>query len=188
MEKEKVEFVGDVDIDTLPIVKQEYNKAIVCKCKPTYNYRSIEFEYVLTPENRGDMYRLYKDFLFFLQATAPEQDTKGRAPKKSKVKEKLATEKQREVMKKYFIPFDDETTLKEAQEKIQQALDVKKRHPGCVAVHVFNYDDEFNAYVDELDCVIPNGEYEVDPGDENFFTIYIPIERYKELKEDLPED
>ena len=126
MKEKKVEFVDDVDLEELEEVEDNY--PILCRCKPTYNFQSIEFDFMLTKDNRGDMYKLYKDLLFFLQTNAPEQDTCiRRAPKKKeKPKEPLASEKQKAIMDKYGIEYDDNTTQKEAYNLIKNSLDASK--------------------------------------------------------------
>lgn len=88
------------------------------KCKPTYQYQSVEFDYnVNSPADLPDMFRLYLEVLKGLMQIAPIQDQKGQP------KENLATPKQKEIMDRFGIKYSATTTAKEAQELIKKSIE-----------------------------------------------------------------
>lgn len=90
------------------------------KCKPTYQFQSIEFDYpVNTQDDLPDMFSLYEKVLKGLMEIAPIQDQK-QAPRPV---EPLATDRQKEIMKRFGIKFSAQTTAKEAQKLIQQSIE-----------------------------------------------------------------
>lgn len=90
----------------------------IFKCKPTYNFQSVEFEFAGTIDNLDEMFELYKAIVNGLMALAPEQPTKvsGPAPE-------LASAKQREIMDKFHIKYKSSITKAEAQELIKKSLE-----------------------------------------------------------------
>ena len=93
---------------------------IVFKCKPCFNFQTIEFEVAAEPKDISKVADLFQSVLSELQRIAPEQE------KKVIVREPLATEKQKQLMKTHDIPFTATTTSKEAQELIQKSIDAAK--------------------------------------------------------------
>ena len=93
---------------------------IVFKCKPTFQFQSIEFDFICESEKDEDeMIALYDRILKKLIQISPEQDGK-RKPSQS---EPLATDGQKDTMKRFNIPFDSTTTRKQAQALIQASID-----------------------------------------------------------------
>lgn len=92
---------------------------LTLKCKPTFNYQSIEYEFEIN--NEYDMDKCLKTYAFLvkeLMKIAPEQEEKGRR-KPAEPKEELATDKQKEILARYGIPYDKTTTKKQAYELIK---------------------------------------------------------------------
>ena len=90
-------------------------KGLVFKCKPCYQFQTIEFDFVTYRfDDLEAMKGLYKKCLEILMEIAPEQQ--------KKVPEALATEKQRQIMKINDIPFTAQTTAKEAQTLIEESI------------------------------------------------------------------
>lgn len=94
------------------------------KCKPTYQFQSIEFEWEIIPEVDEDiqlqaMFKTYEKVLKGLMKISPVQDTK----QVQKPAEPLATDRQKEIMDNYGIKYTATTTQKEAYEKIKKSMD-----------------------------------------------------------------
>lgn len=94
------------------------------KCKPTWQFQSIEFDWEIIPEVDEDsqfqaMFKTYEKVLKGLMKFSPVQDNK----QVQKPAEPLATEKQKEIMRAYGIKFTETTTQKEAYEKIKKSMD-----------------------------------------------------------------
>lgn len=95
-------------------------EGIVYKCKPTYQFQSIEFEIMapLSEEGIKKVAAAYKQVLDELIKISPEQNQKGSVPSKP-----LATDKQKDIMRKFGIPFTDKTTTSDAQALIKESMD-----------------------------------------------------------------
>lgn len=94
------------------------------KCKPTWNFQSIEFEFDIPDNSQSElkmesMFQLYKRCLDGLMSITPEQPEKTREP--------LASDSQKQIMKNYGIEFDKNTTAKQAQELIKQSIEKAKK-------------------------------------------------------------
>ena len=96
------------------------------KCKPTFQFQSIEFDYnvddnsdVVAEQDIKDMLELYAKILKGLMEIAPIQDQK-QAPRPA---EPLATDKQKDIMNRFGIKYTAQTTAKEAQKLIQKSMD-----------------------------------------------------------------
>lgn len=86
------------------------------KCKPTYQFQSIEFDYnVNGKDDLPEMFELYQKILKGLMEIAPIQEKQAPA-------EPLATDKQKAIMDRFGIKYTAKTTSKEAQKLIQQSL------------------------------------------------------------------
>lgn len=93
---------------------------MIMKCKPTYQFQSIEFDYnVNSSADLPDMFKLYDKVLKGLMEIAPVQDTK----QVQKSAEPLATPRQKEIMDNYGIKYTDKTTQKQAYELIKKSMD-----------------------------------------------------------------
>lgn len=93
---------------------------IKCKCKPTYNFQSVEFEWELTDANLPNMLELYNRIVEGLKDIAPEQPDN-----KKQSKGPVATSKQKALLKKLGVKFDDDLTAKEATKLIDQYFEEK---------------------------------------------------------------
>ena len=94
---------------------------MILKCKPVYQFQSIEFDYEITDKrDLPKLFDLYTEVLNGLMLIAPDQK-KDLNQQTVKVV-KLASEKQREIMRKFDIPFTLETTSEEAQKLIQESV------------------------------------------------------------------
>ena len=95
-------------------------KPVVLKCKPTYDFQSIEFEFPCgNQEDVDEALELYSILVNRLIEIAPEQtDSKRIAKKKEEPKEELATKRQKEILDMYGIPYDKGITKKQAWELI----------------------------------------------------------------------
>lgn len=89
---------------------------MIFKCKPCWNFQSVEFEYEGEKEDLPKIMDLYSDVLSRLMLISPEQ-------KKDAPAVKLASDKQKEIMRKFDIPFTIKTTSEEAQKLIQESID-----------------------------------------------------------------
>lgn len=91
------------------------------KCKPTYNFQSIEFEWDLTDDNFPEMLEWYHRIVSGLQDIAPEQpDNKKPASKGPK-----ATASQIALLKKLGVQYDKDITAKEASKLIDKYFEAK---------------------------------------------------------------
>ena len=88
------------------------------KCKPTYNFQSVEFEFFGKVDDIHIMIDIYQAVLNELMRIAPEQPAKTVAP----VAE-LATAKQREILDKFHLKYKSNITKQEAQELIKQSIE-----------------------------------------------------------------
>lgn len=100
--------------DIQPTKEQKY----VFKCKPTYQFQSIEFEVEGTKYDIDTILDLYKRVLDGLIQISPEQEKKV-----SKPVEALATDKQKGIMDRYGIKYGPNTTMSEAQQLIKKSLE-----------------------------------------------------------------
>ena len=99
-------------------------KIIKCKCKPCFNFQSVEFEYeVSTKEDIEDMMAIYKLFLDGLQNIAPVQ-TVAKQPEKQV---ELASEKQVELAKKIGLKLPKDCSKEDAQRLIKEHLEALKK-------------------------------------------------------------
>ena len=107
--------------ETYDEYKELEAQSVICKCKPTYNFQSIEFEWHLTRENYSDMYQLYCDLLQFMIENAPEQMVKNGKPE-PKEPEEPATEKQIALLNKLGVKIPKNLSLKQARILIKENL------------------------------------------------------------------
>ena len=127
MEEEKLSVDELRDRDLFPTdeemedMHEEYlkdiNHLIRFKCKPVFNFQSVEFEYECDLEHIPAMFEVYKAVLNELMTFAPEQNAKASAPVE------LATPKQREIMDKFHLKYKSNITRAEAQELIKKSID-----------------------------------------------------------------
>ena len=111
---EDIEMLSDEELEE--IEPEIQSKTFKVKCKPTYNFQSIEFEWEInSPLDQEYMFEVYKDLLEGLIRIAPNQ------PEKTEEVE-LATEKQLEILKKFKIPHKANVSKEEANKLIQKSL------------------------------------------------------------------
>lgn len=91
------------------------------KLKPVWQFQSIEFEVEATKAELPQVMDLYSEVLSKLMEITPEQK------KEILPTVKLASDKQKETMRKFDIPFTLKTTAEEAQKLIQESVDKLKK-------------------------------------------------------------
>lgn len=92
------------------------------KCKPVYNFQSIEFEMTIDAENAEElklMFEVYKAMLQGLQSIAPEQPALAKAV--SKPSEPMATPKQVNCLVNLGMAKED--ALRLTQKQASQSID-----------------------------------------------------------------
>ena len=128
----------------VPLTEQEFTEmmasepknSITLKCKPVYDYQSIEFEYeIRNGDDIANMFELYSQLLDGLMNVAPEQPDRKRIPaaklKKElkpipEPKEQLATEAQLKILNDFNIPHKRNVTKLEAQKLIRESVERAK--------------------------------------------------------------
>lgn len=89
------------------------------KCKPTFNFQSIEFEW--DTEQDGS----YEEMIAHYNRVV--DDLEKTVTKKQEEKSPLATEAQKKIMKENGIKFSDKTTKDEAHRLIDASIAKAKR-------------------------------------------------------------
>lgn len=91
---------------------------MLMKCKPTYQFQSIEFDYsVNSAADLPDMFKLYEKVLKGLMEIAPIQEKQAQLPK-----DPPATQRQKDIMDLHGIKYKPDCTTKEAQVLIQKSI------------------------------------------------------------------
>lgn len=101
---------------------EDDNQVITFKCKPTYAYQSIEFEYkcrVDCPEDFAKMEALYNTALDLMMRTAPEQPDSKKPVKKGPP----ATKRQLAYLDKLGIHYNKDITASDASKLITKATE-----------------------------------------------------------------
>ena len=99
---------------------------IIIKCKPVYNFQSVEFELPVDLDNLetlDELFDIFDKILTGLQAIAPEQQkVQGVAPKSAKPKEPMSTENQQNYLLGLGVPIEESKrmTKKEASNMIKE--------------------------------------------------------------------
>lgn len=101
---------------------------MIVKCKPVFNFQSVEFEMEVDPTSEdysdqlGVLFDVFNDMLEGLQDVAPEQQkVQSVAPKSAKPSTPLATDGQKRYLRAMGIPFDEDLTKAEADNMIKKA-------------------------------------------------------------------
>ena len=89
-------------------------KLIKFKCKPTYNFQSVEFEIELTDNNLEPMFSLYRRIVEGLIKVSPDQPKNGTTAQP-------ASSKQIEIMDKFHIPYQPGISYEQADAKIKES-------------------------------------------------------------------
>lgn len=101
-------------------------REILIKCKPVYNFQSVEFELPVDLDNLetlDELFDIFDKILTGLQAIAPEQQkVQAVAPKSAKPKEPMSTENQQNYLLGLGVPLEDSKrmTKKEASNMIKE--------------------------------------------------------------------
>ena len=101
-------------------------REILIKCKPVYNFQSVEFELPVDLDNLetlDELFDIFDKILTGLQAIAPEQQkVQGVAPKSAKPKEPMSTENQQNYLLGLGVPIEESKrmTKKEASNMIKE--------------------------------------------------------------------
>lgn len=101
---------------------------MLIKCKPVYNFQSVEFEIDVDiysakyDEQMAMLFSIYTDMLLGLKNVAIEQPALAKpVAVKKEQKEELASDSQKRYLEKLGIPFDDNITKKQAFKMIKDA-------------------------------------------------------------------
>lgn len=114
-ENNQVEIWEDEDYEEY--VPQELpGRRYTFKCKPCYNFQSIEFEYEGTEDDLPHMMELYGTIVQMLQDIAPEQVGSKMPPKEP------ATENQIKLLKKLGVNFSKNLSKDEARKLIAKEM------------------------------------------------------------------
>ena len=101
-------------------------REILIKCKPVYNFQSVEFELPVDLDNLetlDELFDIFDKILTGLQAIAPEQQkVQVVAPKQQKPKEPMSTENQQNYLLGLGVPIEESKrmTKKEASNMIKE--------------------------------------------------------------------
>lgn len=105
--------------------KEPVTKGMIFKCKPTYEFQSVEFEWEASNDEELDaMFNLYSTIVKKLQEIAPEQTPVKF--KTTKPKQKMASEAQLNYMDALGIKHPSNCTLATARRLLSEHLDNKK--------------------------------------------------------------
>lgn len=99
-------------------MNQSEEKVYDFKLKPVWQFQSVEVVVSGTKDDIPAIMDLYSDILSKLMVIAPEQSKAVNQPTV-----KLASDKQKEIMRKFGIEFTAQTTAAEAQALIQQSVE-----------------------------------------------------------------
>lgn len=111
--KEENLFLDDEEMFEKDIPEKQY----VFKCKPCYNFQSVEFEFLGSEYDLAEMMELYGTIVNMLKDIAPEQ-----VGAKMPVKEP-ASDKQVNLLKKLGVQFSKNISKEEARKLIKEAMD-----------------------------------------------------------------
>lgn len=135
MERKKIEILSDdqdgvyaddglyytwqeIELDDNPkfayIKPKPEPRLIKFKCKPTYNFQSIEFEIEVSEDYLEPMFTLYRKVVEGLIKVTPDQPKNG-------VVANPASPKQIEIMDKFRIPYQPGITYDQADAKIKES-------------------------------------------------------------------
>lgn len=118
--KEELMYIDEIEVpfDETELPQIEEEKTINFKCKPCWNFQSIEFEVCSTLE---EAIKLYDQVLKGLMKISPIQD--NQMIKKGKpLPVHPATPKQKEIMEKFGITYDIYTSKEEASKLIDKSM------------------------------------------------------------------
>lgn len=102
---------------------------MLVKCKPVYNFQSVEFEYELDPKNENEiieMFTVYRTILLYMKNVAPEQERINTFSKpKTKPNIKMMSQAQRNWLINLGVEEEDLVglTYEEASNMIKELKD-----------------------------------------------------------------
>lgn len=121
---DEIDEIDDEDLEDLEDLEDSEDNifingcesGIIIHCKPAANFQSVEFDYIVKDGcDYLKMIKLFKMIQSDLSEIGIEQT----------VKEPLASDKQKEIMDKFNIPYTNRTTQKEAQNLIKKSIEGK---------------------------------------------------------------
>lgn len=95
-------------------------KELIIKCKPVYDFQSVEFEYLVdldNPETINDMFTFYDTIIEGLKNVAPSQPNAKQAPKKPPVEK--ATEGQIKCLVGLGLSKEEASNMSKVQASIK---------------------------------------------------------------------
>ena len=116
VEEEEKEMLDDEDDVEDYFEKDIPEKTYTFKCKPCYNFQSVEFEYTGTEYDLVDMMELYGTIVKMLKDIAPEQTVATK-----QVIKDPASEKQLSFLKKLGVKVNRPLSKQEAWNLINEA-------------------------------------------------------------------
>ncbi|MBO7692357.1 MAG: hypothetical protein J6T10_06950 [Methanobrevibacter sp.] len=104
---------------------------MIVKCKPVYNFQSVEFEYELDPKNENEiieMFTVYRNILLYMKNVAPEQEkisTFSKPKPKPKPPVRMMSQAQRNWLINLGVDEEDleDLTYDEASDMIKELKD-----------------------------------------------------------------
>ena len=104
---------------------------MIVKCKPVYNFQSVEFEYELDPKNENEiieMFTVYRNILLYMKNVAPEQEkisTFSKPKPKPKPPVRMMSQAQRNWLINLCVDEEDleDLTYDEASDMIKELKD-----------------------------------------------------------------
>jgi hypothetical protein len=106
--------INNEEPDVAYVLPKPEPKLIKFKCKPTYNFQSIEFEIECSEMNLEPMFSLYRRVVEGLISVTPDQPKNG-------ITAKPASAKQIEIMDRFHIPYQPGISYDQADEKIKES-------------------------------------------------------------------
>ena len=107
------------------------SRKVMCKCKPCYEYQSIEFEWELDLDdvnNQQEMCDLYMRIVRFFQKEAPKQST----PQGKKPIQAMATQQQLDYMDSLGIKHPKDCSKAQAGRLIDEYFNKSKGMSGSL--------------------------------------------------------
>lgn len=101
---------------TFAVFPKEPAEIIKFKCKPTFNFQSVEFEIECSVDNLHPLFTLYSRILKGLIAITPEQ------PANKAVPVKPASQSQIDTMNRFNIQYSQGISYDEANRLIQESM------------------------------------------------------------------
>ena len=115
------EELGLTEEEKQQMYRDMYKKEIIVKCKPCYNFQTVEFDYMVSDDSDLDeMMELYNNILQRLMKVAVAQPAPVKMPEKP---ENPATDAQLKILKQFGIKFKPNISKEEAHTLIKKSYD-----------------------------------------------------------------